>query len=164
MSAVLTRFAAWARDHGGAPCPDLALLGLAAHDPWGRDLTLTCTDQPADQIVGVLSPGPDGVIGTDDDLASWTLGPGVTSLVRGPRWKSASTPLASRPPPHRRIPPLTTPTHTPVPAVDHAAAIAPDHAPPAPPARTTPALLTPPKAEPTPDPSGDDIPARRSSR
>ena len=100
MSTVLTRFVGWARDHAGAPCPELATLGLAAHDPWGHDLALTCTDQPADQIVGLLSAGPDGVLGTDDDIASWTLGPGVTSVVRGARWKSA--PLSTRAPSRRR--------------------------------------------------------------
>ena len=168
MSAVLTRFAAWSRDHAGAPCPDLATLGLAAHDPWGHDLALTCTDQPADQIVGALSPGPDGVIGTDDDIPSWTLGPGVTSLVRGPRWKSAPPPLATWPPPRRRIPPLSTATHTPAAAHDDTRVVVPDRIPPAQPAqpaRTTPATPAQPKPELTPaDPTADDIPARRSSR
>jgi hypothetical protein len=161
MSAVLTRFAAWSREHAGAPCPDLATLGLAAHDPWSHDLTLTCTDQPADQVVGVLSPGPDGVIGTDDDVPSWTLGPSVTSLVRGPRWKSAPAPLATRPPPRRRIAPSTPAAHTPGTALDQAPVVAP----PAPPTRSTAAPPAPPKPEPSPvDPTGDDIPARRSSR
>jgi hypothetical protein len=165
MSAVLTRFAAWSREQAGAPCPDLATLGLAAHDPWGHDLALTCTDQPAAQIVGVVSPGPDGVIGTDDDIPSWTLGPGVTSLVRGPRWKSVPTPLATRPSSRRRIPPSTTATHRPVTALDQAPAIVPDRSP-TPPLHTTPAAPTPPRPEPTApsDPAGDDIPARRSSR
>ena len=160
LTAVLTRFATWSHDHAGAPCPDLATLGLAAHDPWGHDLALTCTDQPADQIVGVVSPGPDGVIGTDDDVASWTFGASITSLVRGPRWKSAPASLATSrrrpvaPPAGGRSPappdrvPITAPDRTPTPAsADH----------PMPPA--------PPKpGPPAPDPSGDDIPARRSSR
>jgi hypothetical protein len=163
LTAVLTRFAAWARDHTGAACPDLATLGLAAHDPWGHDLALTCTDQPADQVIGVVSPGPDGVIGTDDDIPSWTLGPSVTGLVRGPRWKSAPAPLATRPPPRRRSPPPPTATRAPATTPDRAPVIAPDRASSAPPDRT-PAPATPPKPAPTVDPTGDDIPARRSSR
>lgn len=167
MTAVLTRFAAWSRDHARAPCPDLATLGLAARDPWGHDLELTCTDQPADQTIGALSAGPDRVLGTDDDVPSWTLGPSVTSLVRGPRWKSAPAALSTRPPkpprstkpPPRRQgplvadpPPSTAPIATPpLPVVNHTS-------PPATPA-APPATVPPP-----PDPTGDDIPARRSSR
>src|SRR5689334_2364866 len=46
IATVLDRFADWARDHAGAPCPDLAALGVAPLDPWGHAIELTCTDQP----------------------------------------------------------------------------------------------------------------------
>ncbi|HMG24447.1 MAG TPA: serine/threonine-protein kinase, partial [Kofleriaceae bacterium] len=59
MAQVLTRFVAWSRDHAGAACPSAAELG-APDDPWGKSLGVTCTDQPANQIVGVVSAGPDG--------------------------------------------------------------------------------------------------------
>jgi TonB family protein len=81
----------WSKDHSGAPCPDAAALG-APNDPWGHPLQVTCTDQPGNQIVGVMSAGPDGDPGTTDDVASWQLGNEVTDLVRGPRW--VVTPIA----------------------------------------------------------------------
>ena len=98
MKTVLGRFAAWSRDHAGAPCPDGALLGGVVLDPWGHPIELTCTDQPADQLVGAVSAGPDGIMGSGDDVASWGLGRDVTDLVRGPRWRA--TPAA----PTRRRP------------------------------------------------------------
>jgi hypothetical protein len=70
MKDALARFAAWSRDHPGAPCPDAATLG-APDDPWGRPPAITCTDQPGDQVVGAISSGPDGEPGTADDIASW---------------------------------------------------------------------------------------------
>lgn len=145
MRAVLTRFAAWSRDHAGEPCPDLAALGVDGRDPWGHPLQLTCTDQPADQRIGAISPGPDGIAGSDDDLASWTLGREVTELVRGARWPVAAAPHpagkrrgsapAASPPPHR-----------------------PPAAPQQPAASNPPALA--PAASPV-DASTDDIPMRR---
>jgi hypothetical protein len=86
MKTQLRRFVGWARDNANAPCPDLAQLGGALRDPWGNPLSITCTDQPANQIIGVISAGPDGKTGTDDDIASWTLSREVTDVVRGPRW------------------------------------------------------------------------------
>ncbi len=86
MKPVFERFTAWSREHAGAPCPDVADLGVQAMDPWGHALHLTCTDQPGDQIVGAVSAGPDGAPGTNDDIVSWSLGRDVTDLVRGPRW------------------------------------------------------------------------------
>lgn len=82
---ALRRFAAWSHAHPGARCPDAAALG-AALDPWGQPLRIVCSDQPADQIAGVLSYGPDGEPGTRDDVVSWALGADVTDLARGPRW------------------------------------------------------------------------------
>jgi serine/threonine-protein kinase len=90
MRPVVERFVGWAHDHAGAPCPDLAGLGVAATDPWGHAFKITCTDQPSDQIIGAISAGPDGAFGTDDDIASWQLGHDVTELVRGARWAVAA--------------------------------------------------------------------------
>jgi serine/threonine protein kinase len=86
---ALTAFARWAPSHAGAPCPSTSELFGDAHeleDPWGHAIAFTCTDQPAGQIIGVISAGPDGAAGTADDVASWQLGADVTGLVRGPRW------------------------------------------------------------------------------
>jgi hypothetical protein len=90
---TLRRFVAWSHAHPGARCPDAAALG-AALDPWGQPLRIVCSDQPADQVAGVLSYGPDGEPGTRDDVVSWALGADVTDLARGPRW-SASRGMAA---------------------------------------------------------------------
>ena len=179
MTAVLTRFTAWSHDHAGAPCPDLATLGLAARDPWGHDLALTCTDQPADQMIGALSAGPDRVLGTDDDVPSWTLGPRVTGLVRGPRRKTSPAALAPspRPPPRRRTDPppqrRNDPSAPPRPSplADPWTPSAPGRTDTPPPSdratpldRTAPTTPTKPAPPPPTDPNGDDIPSRRSSR
>jgi len=87
MKDVLEKFVAWAKGHKGAPCPDLAALGVTA-----TDLALTCTDQPGDQIVGVVA---------DSGIASWQLGHELTDLVRGTRWPPAAPakrPAAKKPP------------------------------------------------------------------
>ncbi len=101
MKAVLSQFVAWSHDHAGAPCPDAATLGDAP-DPWGHPFQITCTDQPGGQIVGAISAGPDGALGTDDDIASWQLGRDVTDLVHGARWvvapAKAATPTKSTKP------------------------------------------------------------------
>jgi hypothetical protein len=93
---ALARFAAWSRDHVGAPCPDAVVLG-ASDDPWGHRPVITCTEQPGDQIVGAISAGPDGQPGTADDIASWQLGRDVTDLVRGARWRVVSQRPVTRP-------------------------------------------------------------------
>lgn len=85
---TLRRFVAWSHSHPGARCPDAAALG-AALDPWGQPLRIVCSDQPADQVAGVLSYGPDGEPGTRDDVVSWALGADVTGLARGPRWSAS---------------------------------------------------------------------------
>jgi hypothetical protein len=95
MRIVLARFAEWSRHHAGAPCPDGAALGAVTLDPWDHPIELTCTDQPADQRIGAISGGVDGVVGNEDDVASWTLGREVTDLVRGPRWSSTRAATAS---------------------------------------------------------------------
>jgi serine/threonine-protein kinase len=98
MRALLTVFLRWAVDHKGAPCPTSGELG-ARLDPWGHAYELTCTDQPADQIVGLRSLGPDGARGTSDDLTSWTLDPELAEIVPGPRWASAPAAVAPAPTP-----------------------------------------------------------------
>jgi len=151
MKTVLTRVAAWAPTHAGEPCPDVTALGVVALDPWGRSLALTCSDQPADQIVGAISAGPDGIVGSDDDVPSWTLGSEITGLVRGARWKPpVAAATRSRSAKHRKdAAPTTGGAHATEPARLAPLAPAPEPA------------LTPAKPTPTPDAVGDDIPARR---
>jgi serine/threonine-protein kinase len=93
---ALARFVAWSQDHPGAPCPDAAALG-APDDPWGHPPSMTCTEQPGDQIAGAISAGPDGQPGTADDIASWQLGADVTDLVHGVRWSVVAPKPAARP-------------------------------------------------------------------
>jgi serine/threonine-protein kinase len=97
MKAALGSFVAWAHDHAGAPCPRASLLGPPVNDPWGHPLELTCTDQPANQIVGAISAGPDGAIGTQDDIGSWQLGRDVTDIVHGARWAATARPAPTSP-------------------------------------------------------------------
>jgi hypothetical protein len=97
IKAAAIRFVAWSHDHRGARCPDAAALGAAAADPWSHSLRVLCADQPDDQIAGILSLGPDGLPGTADDVASWTLGPDVTDLLRGAPWGAGQSTSAKRP-------------------------------------------------------------------
>jgi outer membrane biosynthesis protein TonB len=92
MKAVLDGFVAWAKDHAGAACPDVAALGVDPNDPWHHAMKLSCTDQPGDQMVGLLSAGPDGQFGSADDIASWSLAHDVTVAVHGKRWVAATKP------------------------------------------------------------------------
>ena len=50
IRSLLTAFSKWAVNHAGVPCPTNAEFG-GRNDPWGHPYQLTCTDQPADQIV-----------------------------------------------------------------------------------------------------------------
>jgi hypothetical protein len=123
IASVLTAFKDWTRSHPSDPCPSIDALAkgttLQLDDPWGTRLVLTCSDQPADQIAGVQSAGPDKQRGTADDLDSWGLGPEVAALVRGPRWAPKPTvavaPPVSAPtapaghPPHKHPPAGATP-------------------------------------------------------
>jgi hypothetical protein len=99
MKVVLASFVAWSRAHAGAPCPEASALGAAVRDAWGHPIELTCTDQPAKQIAGAISAGPDGVIGTQDDIGSWQLGRDVTDIVHGPRWVATVLPPRQVEPP-----------------------------------------------------------------
>ena len=114
IQAILSHVPDWARTHPGELCPDITALGVATIDPWGHRIELTCTDQPADQIMGALSAGPDGIPGNSDDVKSWNLGPSITQLVRGRRWTpSSSAPAASpsiRPTPSKRRKDSPSPT------------------------------------------------------
>jgi serine/threonine-protein kinase len=87
---VLSLFVAWSRKHQGAPCPEITELVDAPRDPWAHVFRLTCAEQPADQIIGVISAGLDGTPSTADDIASWQLGREVTDCVRGTRWAAAA--------------------------------------------------------------------------
>lgn len=98
MTDVFTRFVTWAKSHVGAPCPTIEALGDMATDPWGHPMQLTCVDQPLKQIIGVMSAGPDGTLGTSDDVASWELGHDLTDLVRGPHWVEKRKHVTVKPP------------------------------------------------------------------
>jgi hypothetical protein len=87
MLQVINGFLRWSATHAGSPCPtpkDLAPQKL--DDPWGHAMRLTCVDQPANHMIGIVSSGPDGVAGNRDDIASWTLPGDVTDAIAGPRW------------------------------------------------------------------------------
>jgi len=98
MKAVLASFVAWSHGHTGAPCPSASALGRPVRDPWGHPLEITCADQPANQMVGAISAGPDGALGTQDDVASWQLGRDVTDVVHGARWLAAPRATAAAKP------------------------------------------------------------------
>ncbi|HTR53872.1 MAG TPA: serine/threonine-protein kinase [Kofleriaceae bacterium] len=98
MKAVLAAFVTWSQQHAGAGCPDIAALGVDGNDAWGHAMKMSCTDQPSDQIVGIVSAGPDGQFGTADDVGSWELGRDVTAAVHGARWVAAAPKHAPAPP------------------------------------------------------------------
>ena len=123
IRTMLGAAAAWARAHAGEPCPEVTALGVTAIDPWGHAIELTCADQPADQIMGVISAGPDGVRGNVDDVESWNLGPSVTQLVQGRRWTAPSSdipPVATKPPSSKRRKAHREPTAPPAASSDPA--------------------------------------------
>jgi serine/threonine-protein kinase len=93
VAAAVASFVKWSATHADAPCPRPSELA-AELDPWGRSLVVTCVDQPVDQIVGIVSLGPDGVLGTRDDIASWQLGAETRALVQGPHWQPKPKPHA----------------------------------------------------------------------
>jgi eukaryotic-like serine/threonine-protein kinase len=99
LANAVAAFVKWSATHAGAPCPKLDdVVGHASSDGWGNPLVLTCTEQPGDQIVGVISAGADGKAGTADDVTSWTLDKSVTDTIKGSRWVAkATTTTTSRP-------------------------------------------------------------------
>jgi hypothetical protein len=111
MKTVLAAFVAWSRTHAGQPCPTIATLGAFPVDPWGTPLTLTCTDQPANQVAGVISAGPDGKLGTPDDRGSWQMPQEVIELVHGARWAAVAVAERAAPAPAAATPdPAPAPT------------------------------------------------------
>lgn len=155
ITDVLQRFVAWSHAHPRGRCPDLAALGAAELDPWRHALRITCTDQPADQIAGIVSLGPDGVPGTRDDVASWALGAEVTEIVRGRRWGATVQPARAADHPRGTAPPTRAGPAT-APATSTAPVAPPPPAPVKPPARTP----AGPGAG-SNDTDGDGIPDRR---
>jgi hypothetical protein len=78
LSWYRSRYQRWNEQHPGT-CPG-SLGELAGGeiepqvhvDPWGRPFVMKCGDQaPEGHAFGVMSLGPDGEEGTDDDLQSW---------------------------------------------------------------------------------------------
>jgi hypothetical protein len=95
LGAVLAAFERWSSVNEGAPCPPLAALdpsfdlaggGAAARDGWGNALRLTCTEQPRAHQAGAISAGPDGELGSADDVASWKVPRLAAAAPKGPRW------------------------------------------------------------------------------
>ena len=85
ISDALDGFATWSAAHAGAACPGVSELGPLT-DGWDHPMRVTCTEQPNDQRIGVISAGPDGAPGTVDDITSWAL-PETSLLVRGSHWE-----------------------------------------------------------------------------
>ncbi len=89
-------------------------------------MTITCSEQPGTQIIGIVSSGPDGAPGTDDDVSSWSIDRDLATSLRGPRWR---TDVAIKPKPpelrgkagstKKQPPQVTTPPTTAKPAVQY---------------------------------------------
>jgi general secretion pathway protein G len=68
----------WRANNPGQRCPE-SLSELTEYlntsdttDSWGNELVMRCgSNAPEGVTFGVLSPGPDGQEGTDDDITSW---------------------------------------------------------------------------------------------
>jgi tRNA A-37 threonylcarbamoyl transferase component Bud32 len=114
MRRALADFSTWAKLHPSSACPTSADLG-SAKDGWGHALTVTCTDQPADQIIGLVSAGADGTAGNSDDVTSWSFGDDVVAAVKGPRWHAEAVAAAPASPRVRHRPrlPRRAPRHLP---------------------------------------------------
>ncbi len=113
ITAIATTFRTWSASHAGVACPSLQDLG-GGDDAWAHPLVVTCTEQPADQIIGIRSAGADGTPGTADDLASWKI-PAIATVIHGEHWRVASVavkpPRTGKPPkpPVVGKPPVTRP-------------------------------------------------------
>ena len=94
LAQAIEQFSRWAKANPAAACLDQSEVV----DGWGTRFRYTCSGQPDDQLVGVISAGPDRVFDTADDLRSWQLGDDTLALARGARWK----PVASIPKPPKR--------------------------------------------------------------
>ncbi len=86
---AVEQFARWTVTHTSSACPTAAALG-ASTDVWGHAFVVTCSKQPALHRIGVISPGPDGKVDTNDDIATWMLDPTRLKGIVGPRWKPES--------------------------------------------------------------------------
>lgn len=42
-------------------------------DPWGHDYLYECPGRHNPVAYDLLSPGPDGLLGTDDDITNWDV-------------------------------------------------------------------------------------------
>ena len=104
IAATVIAFSAWSKDHAGAPCPTIDAIGDASSrvDGWQHAMAITCTDQPGDQVIGVRSAGPDGEMGTTDDITSWTLDGQMPAVLAGQRWQAAMKPSSPKPPNGKR--------------------------------------------------------------
>jgi hypothetical protein len=78
LSWYRTRYQLWSeKQPGKCPASLAEMVGGDTEpqvhvDPWGRPFVIKCGDTaPEGQPFGVLSLGPDGQEGTDDDLRSW---------------------------------------------------------------------------------------------
>jgi len=78
MRLAREAYPSWAMEHPGKACPaNVSELddhtGSGVKDPWGHDFKILCGSTLPRGSVGleVLSLGPDGVEGTDDDIKSW---------------------------------------------------------------------------------------------
>jgi len=100
MGKLAGAFDAWSHEHPTATCPTADDLAFGDNtiltDAWKHPLVVTCTAQPSHQMIGIVSPGPDGVAGNADDVASWTF-PEVAPLVKGKRWQPKSSSSKSKP-------------------------------------------------------------------
>ena len=72
-------FPQWSRSHPDKGCPD-KIEELSEYmdkkdtkDPWGSDYKMYCPPNlpTGARGIAILSPGPDGKEGTDDDIKSW---------------------------------------------------------------------------------------------
>jgi serine/threonine-protein kinase len=110
IATAIDAFDAWAKGHAKAPCPTPGDLGV----PDAR-LRITCTEQPATQIIGIIDAGSDGAFGTTDDVRSWTLD-AVAGRLRGARWSSSkqvAIPRPVKPPAGSATPPAKDPPKDP---------------------------------------------------
>jgi len=65
----------WAINHSGETCPNtlqelytLKYIVRAPRDPWGREFLYACPSQTSGEDDDIVSKGPDGQPGTDDDI------------------------------------------------------------------------------------------------
>lgn len=78
---ALEAYPQWRTQNPGRGCPsaieELIEESEDAIDPWGNKYKLLCPPSlpPGAKSIAILSFGPDGKEGTDDDVRSWTTAP-----------------------------------------------------------------------------------------